>query len=265
MGAVHGCHMKYVALSLISLLALPMTCTPHPSPLFSSFPYNPTTPLAAVLWYSAVLNMVIAIGFKLRVGCELLMKDQKAGTIPALSYLLFFPFHVPTFLYTYIHTVLGVSHGVNYADEVLPNFWVGGRYAHKIPAGQSPPSQWEVTVDLTSEFPELSIGSTKVYVSAPVWDGTPPHIDDIDRCASAIADGWSGSDGNKGKAGGAVMVHCAHGRGRSCLIACAGIVKSGKAKSWREAFEMVKEGRKVCKLNAGMRDALERWEKKYMQ
>ena len=32
-----------------------------------------------------------------------------------------------------------------------------------------------------------------------------------------------------------------------------------------QAFEMVKEGRKVCKLNAGMRDALERWEKKYMQ
>ncbi|GMI23905.1 hypothetical protein TrRE_jg3835, partial [Triparma retinervis] len=226
--------MKYVALSLISLLALPMVCTPHPTPFFPSFPYHPSTPLAAILYYSAVLNMLIAIGFKLRVGCTLLMKDQKAGTIPLLSYILFFPFHIPTILYTYIHTVLGVGHGVNYADEVLPDFWVGGRYAHKIPQSQKPPERWEVTVDLTSEFPEMSIGETSVYVNAPVWDGTPPTIANIDLCASAISSGWRGSRGNGGKSGGAVMVHCAHGRGRSCLIACAGIVKSGKAKDWRE-------------------------------
>ena len=190
-------------------------------------------------------------------------QDQKTGKIPLLSYLLFFPFHIPTILYTYIHTVLGLTHGVKYGDDVLSGegYWVGGRYAHKIKDG---PSRWEVTVDLTSEFPEMCISTTGIYVNSPVWDGTPPTIENIERCAEAISRGWRGSKKKVGR-GGDVMIHCAHGRGRRCLIACAGLVKSGRASDWREGFEIVQRGRRVCKLNQGMRDALERWQKKYVK
>jgi len=47
------------------------------------------------------------------------------------------------------------------------------------------------------------------------------------------------------------------------MIACAGLVKAGRCKDWREAFEVVKKGRNVCKLNKGMRARLEEWTKKY--
>eukprot|EP00520_Triparma_pacifica_P010795 CAMPEP_0118647768 /NCGR_PEP_ID=MMETSP0785-20121206/8789_1 /TAXON_ID=91992 /ORGANISM="Bolidomonas pacifica, Strain CCMP 1866" /LENGTH=210 /DNA_ID=CAMNT_0006539897 /DNA_START=63 /DNA_END=695 /DNA_ORIENTATION=+ len=208
--------------------------------------------------------------FKLRFGCTMLLKDPTSGSIPLLSYLIWSPFHIPTILYTFIHTEMGVRHGVGYADEVMDGLWVGGRYAHKIDKKQNPPSSWSVTVDLTSEFPELSISSTDLYINSPVWDGTPPSISEIDRCAQAISSGWRGSKFRKDADGvgfqgvGDVMVHCAHGRGRSCLIACAGIVKSGRADTWEEGFEIVKKGRSVCKLNKGMRKALEEWQKKYM-
>ena len=162
---------------------------------------------------------------------------------------------------------LGVAHGVNVADEVITDFWVGGRYADQIEPSQRPPKNWSVTVDLTSEFPEACIENTVTYVNSPVWDGTPPSVEEVERCAVAIRDGWSGSDfqtATNGK-GGAVMIHCAHGRGRSCMIACAGLVKSGRCKDWKDAFEAVKKGRKVCKLNKGMRNRLDEWTKKHGQ
>ena len=85
------------------------------------------SPLALLTLYSGLLNLLIGVLFKLRLGCWLLMKDRRSGTIPALSYLLWMPFHLPTWLYTYVHTMLGRAHGIKVADEVVTDFWVGGR------------------------------------------------------------------------------------------------------------------------------------------
>ena len=62
---------------------------------------------ASVLSYSTVLNGAIAVMFKLRRGMSLIGKDRIKGTIPLWSYVLYFPFHIPTLAYTYIHTKLG--------------------------------------------------------------------------------------------------------------------------------------------------------------
>jgi hypothetical protein len=57
--------------------------------------------------YSALLNAIIAILFKLEKGMYLIGKDPKTGEIPLWSYVVFFPFHLPTLAYTYVHTKKG--------------------------------------------------------------------------------------------------------------------------------------------------------------
>jgi hypothetical protein len=118
---------------------------------------------ASVLSYSTVLNGTIAVLFKMRTGMSLIGKDREAGTIPLWSYLLFFPFHIPTYLYTYIHTKYGTMKStasketdakkvtkvtVPVASEVQPGWWVGGCYSNQLN------KKWAAVVDLTVEFPE---------------------------------------------------------------------------------------------------------------
>ena len=97
-------------------------------------------------------------------------KNKSNGKIPPWSYALFFPFHIPTFLYTHIHTkyskhkVKDSASGkmqyeiVPVATEVYPGWWVGGCYGHELG------KDWGGVIDLTVEFPESCIGRTKSYL-----------------------------------------------------------------------------------------------------
>ena len=51
-----------------------------------------------------MLNLLVGLLFKLRMGCGMMMKDRSTGKIPLISYVLWMPFHLPTWLYTYVHT-----------------------------------------------------------------------------------------------------------------------------------------------------------------
>lgn len=64
---------------------------------------------------------------------------------------------------------------------------------------------------------------------------------------------------------GDVLIHCAHGRGRSTTTMCAALVKAGLFPTWQDAFEKgIKPGRSVCKLNKRMRDTLQMWQDIYV-
>lgn len=234
MGAVHGCHMKYVALSLIFGLAavnLPseeyfpspvmllkdlidpriQSNLIHRAPSFRSFVY-------CYLLYCALLNLLIAILFKLRKGMWIMLKNEKDGTIPSVISLLLHPFLLPSTFYTYVHTELGLRlHDVPVATEVIPGWWVGGRYASSLPPSSSPPSRWTVTLDLTAEFPESCRLESDAYCLIPTWDGQPPSAEDVERGASFVAARVRDFHTSGKKGAPSVMVHCAHGRGRSCM------------------------------------------------
>jgi hypothetical protein len=56
-----------------------------------------------------------------------MFKDPHTGKIHWLGYLVWWPFFLPTYLYTYLHHLCDKEPA---ATEVLPGWWLGGRYGH---------------------------------------------------------------------------------------------------------------------------------------
>lgn len=305
MGTVHGVYLKYVGLSALSLygysyfmrddatgdkvtlsqllgyslprtLMLAMTPTSAESTAASngsssssslSMSWRSLVP-ALVFGYSAVVNGVIAVLFKLEIGMGILGKNRTTGTIPKWSYVVFFPFHIPTLIYTHIHTLHG-KHGkkphkhVPVATEVQPGWWVGGWYAHEL----NKEDGWAGVIDLTVEFPETCMDHTRAYLSLPTWDGVPCTPAQLEQAATFAvqAQAAASQSSTTGGASNDVLVHCAHGRGRSTTVLCACLVKAGLFGTWQEAFEKgIKPKRPVCKLNRRMRQNLQKWQEEYV-
>jgi len=295
MGTVHGVYLKYVGLSALSLAGcwgllknsdgskLPvaeamqlvsrslLTAGSDGSKGIGGSDTSDTDETLSFWWalslavlaYSAFLNALIAVLFKVEKGMGILGKDRKTGQIPGWSYLVFFPFHIPTFLYTQIHSVVfkgklvvnedgtKTRQPIPVATEVQPGWWVGGCHSDQLN------KDWGGVIDLTVEFPESCINRTAAYLSLPAWDGVPARPEQLEEAAVfAFQASLSGGD---------VLVHCAHGRGRSTTVMCACLVKVGLYKNWLEAFEQgIKPQRPVCKLNRRMRQALQEWQRLYV-
>lgn len=297
MGAVHGVYLKYVGLSAISFAGLqlvlgnigpmePMPLSSDSMVLATSSVSSSITPLlrlgaAYVLSYSAMLNGLIAVLFKLRRGMSLIGKDKEKGTIPMWSYALFFPFHIPTYAYTYVHTKNGLmkpylkdaAEGkpkqnipkipVPVASEVQPGWWVGGCYAYQLN------KKWAGIVDLTVEFPEKCRPDTMRYLCLPTWDGVPCSPEQLEKAAIFCIEAreeWARRK-EKGAVKGEpqILIHCAHGRGRSTTVMCAALIKMGLYSNYEDALEKgIKPGRPCCKLNKMMRTNLAEWQRIYI-
>ena len=276
MGTVHGVYLKYVGMSALSYVGYSLLSGDDDSSSASST--NATNSMLRLMFgYSTVVNGMIAVLFKTERGMAIIGKDKQKGTIPLWSYVVFFPFHLPTILYTHVHTRTSkyntklqkqkdendieyekkktskpVYEIVPVASEVQPGWWVGGCYGHELRNQTS----WGGIIDLTVEFPESCRSQTKHYLSAPTWDGVPLSPEDLEHAATFAVN--SRKDGD-------VLVHCAHGRGRSTTVMCACLVKAGLFDNWLQAFEVgIKPYRPVCKLNARMRQNLTSWQSQYV-
>src|SRR3569623_570404 len=275
MGTVHGVYLKYVGLSALSFAGYSWMLRDDTGGRLSLAEFlghasrsiaqsaslvGRVLPVLA-LGYTTILNGAIAVLFKLERGMFIIGKNRKSGEIPKWSYIVFFPFHIPTLLYTYIHTYMGtqtiekdgkqVQEVVPVASEVQPGFWVGGCHAHELD------KEWAGVIDLTVEFPESNINRTRAYLSIPTWDGVPASPEQIEEAANFAV--------TASRLGGDVLVHCAHGRGRSTTVMCACLVKAGLFPTWVEAFEIgIKPQRPCCKLNARMRSNLTAWQATYV-
>eukprot|EP00931_Biecheleriopsis_adriatica_P118001 TRINITY_DN93476_c0_g1_i1.p1 TRINITY_DN93476_c0_g1~~TRINITY_DN93476_c0_g1_i1.p1 ORF type:complete len:296 (-),score=41.49 TRINITY_DN93476_c0_g1_i1:26-889(-) len=245
MGAVHGVFLKYVAVSATAGAAGLLVSWES----IESLEDLPRLTVLIVLGHTCLVNGAIAILFNLGVGMRALGKDPRYGSVPLWSYILFFGFHGPTWLYTRFRHWADIHAKIPAATEVEPGWWIGGRYAAEL--GQ----HFAGTVDLTCEFPEGCISMTDRYLLCPCWDGVPPTAELLDNAANfAVA----------ARAHGDVLVHCAHGRGRSTTVLCACLVKAGLHTSWETALESIKCQRRVVKLNRAMRAVLNTWQVQYM-
>jgi len=57
-----------------------------------------------------------------------------------------------------------------------------------------------------------------------------------------------------------VLVHCAHGHGRSLVLMCAILVVTGLAGDFVEAYKIVKAARPKVRLNSRQHRALVQWQ-----
>lgn len=140
--------------------------------------------------------------------------------------------------------------GVPHLSKIKEKWYIGDIYA----AGDDKDITWSGIVDLTSEYTEsidLKSKSTETsYLNIPLWDSIPPTPIQIEQAASFLSE--------RSKYG-PVLVHCAHGVGRSTTVLVAGLVSAGEAENIEEAFNMVKQKRKIVKLNSKMQNALKQW------
>lgn len=275
MGAVHGVYLKYVGLSAASYAGYSylvangdvadlmmksggfrnLLTTTVSNGSITGFELSPSIlklGAAAILKYSSMLNGLIAILFKLEVGMGMIGKDSQTGQIPFWSYLLYFPFHLPSILYTRVHGNNDRKKKVvvPVASEVQPGWWVGGTYSKQLD------KDWGGIVDLTVEFTEGCFDRSKSYHLCASWDGVPPTPEKMEEAANYAVEARKKGD---------VLIHCAHGRGRSTTLMCAALVKAGLFDTWEDAFEKgIKPGRSVCKLNRRMKEALTTWQSIYI-
>lgn len=243
---MHGVSLKYVALS--SAAGLTARAVIRQESNAASWT-APQTLLLLLLCYTCFLNGTIAVLFNLGIGMRLIGKSPTTGAVPVWSYFVFFGFHAPTWLYTSLHHLKDRAMKVPVATEVEPGWWVGGRYAAALG------KHWAGVVDITCEFPEGCAATTDQYLLLPCWDGVPPPPEALERAALFAA---------SARASGDVLVHCAHGRGRSTTVMCACLVKADVHPNWEAALEAVKRHRRVAKLNSAMRAALAAWQSQYM-
>lgn len=235
MGAVHGVVLKYVALTAVSGAGL----------RFCGEASWLRVPLSVV----AATNVLVCALFLLDRGTGLLGKSAKSGRAPLAYSAAWIGFVAPTWFYTKVHTLLGRAlHGIPEATEVLDGWWLGGRYADVAPGR---PDRWSGVLDLTCELPERCIRDTDEYKLVPLWDGAPPHPDRIEEAADFCV---------AARRRGPVLVHCAHGRGRSTTVLCACLVKAGLFPDWEAAFLACKRKRPCVGLNKRMRAKLAAWQ-----
>lgn len=290
MGTVHGVYLKYVGFSALSYAGLRClskdnegssltilellgysaksmlsVLTLHGGSMGDSLGGSTVSLWRAVpslvLGYSVLVNGVIALLFKMEFGMGIIGKNRKTGKIPNWSYFVFFPFHLPTQLYTALHLRKDkklvekngvVVHKCPVATEVQPGWWVGGCHGHELD------KEWAGVIDLTVEFPETTIKRTRAYLSMPTWDGVPATPEQLEEAANFAV--RAKEDGN-----GDILVHCAHGRGRSTTVMCACLVKAGLFETWKEAFEKgIQPQRSVCKLNRRMKQNLAAWQERFI-
>ena len=234
MGAVHGVAYKYVAIAAAAS--------------YGAYLSQPHSYARLGLGLIGATNSVIVVLFVADRGTQLLGKDAVTGKAPWYRALPWAGFLLPTWLYTYVHTLVG---RVDTATEVAPGWWLGGRYADRAPGR---PERWAGVLDLTVELPERCLDLCDDYLLVRCWDGAAPHLQDLEHAAAFCA---------TARRRGPVLVHCAHGRGRSTTAMCAALVRAGVDRDWRGAFERCRRARPCVRLNKRMRAALDAWAAEY--
>lgn len=166
------------------------------------------------------------------IGPQIYGKDE-TGQIPLWSKIM----HLPFFLYT-----LGIWHIIRYIskenvyDQITENIIIGRRLLKKeCPAGIMN------YVDLTAEFTEPKPLVEDInYISLPIFERGIPCIDEFEKALNKVT--------NK-----TTYIHCAYGHGRAVIFTIVLLVKTGKAKNFKEAFGLLKKCRPAIKLNTRQR------------
>eukprot|EP00873_Tetraselmis_striata_P024639 jgi/Tetstr1/444903/TSEL_003354.t1 len=157
------------------------------------------------------------------------------------SYPVWWPYHLGLTL------KLAVQQSVQSEDIYNPvgkGWYIGSwpRLPEHLPPGEV------AVLDCTCE---LAKKHDKPYLCLPTWDCQGPSSELI-----SLGMAWAADQQRRGRE---VLVHCAHGHGRSCTVLCAALINEGVVSNIDEALAYVQRTRPKAKLNPSQRRALEQW------
>jgi protein-tyrosine phosphatase len=201
-------------------------------------PWLPTWWLPVHVWATTV-TAIVGVAVLLRYTS--LLGKQTTGEIPWWSWFIWWPWHLAAHTSAWWFR----GRGAPPFTEVHPGWWLG-TWPHQ---AQSP-EPWEAVLDLTCELPRRQ--QTQHYLCVPTWDMTQPSDDDL---LTAVAFVLTQRD-----AGRPLLVHCAHGRGRSTMVVVAGLVAAGLHPTWQHALDHVRLQRPNVRLSSTQQRSLTEWQ-----
>ena len=173
---------------------------------------------------------------------RLLGKSARTGAIALIPFLAFFPFSAA------IRTKLLLRR--RHGSEPLYSKVTGGYYIGGWPHEQGAlPEEDAAVVDCTCELPRAH---KNPYLCCLTWDTHSPSCESYDK-------GVEFALKQRRDLGRSVLVHCAHGHGRSAAMLSAILIAEGMADSIDEAEAMIKAKRPRVRLNANQREGLALW------
>jgi len=201
-------------------------------------------PAAIALWHIAGTGLVVSIAASgpLARHTTWIMGKRKNGTISPLAFTALWPYHVG------LRAKLAIQRKVSTEpswDAMGDNYYLGAWPSEEALV----PTVHPAVLDVTCELP-LQI-KPPAYLNLPVWDTHGPDLDQIDQGVA-----WSLE---QERAGRPVLIHCAHGHGRSATVLAAVLIAKGKAGSVAEAERVLKASRPRVRLNTRQRAVLTKW------
>lgn len=153
---------------------------------------------------------------------------------PRFSTAALLPYHM------FVRTTAVATQGIFPPDrvEVVPGLWVGGWPRRGAPA--------HAQLDVTAELPRR--GHSLRYHCVPMLDGAAAHPERLEQAVVQVLH-WRAE-------GLPVLVHCAHGRGRSVAVICGVLLAEGHADQWEHAYEIVRRVRPSAHLSGGQQRML---------
>lgn len=148
-------------------------------------------------------------------------KNTSDGSLLWYRVVIFAPYFVAVAALMIVSQTLGVMSSHKSYTEVCQGIFVGD-YFSSFKSGK----RWGSIVDITNELPRL--GESKEYLNIPSWDGCPPTIQSIQAACKFVESCQK-----------PVLIHCAHGKGRSVTVTAAVLVYLGLVKSVDEAVTKV--------------------------
>ena len=163
---------------------------------------------------------------------KLIINKQKNGSINPLLLIINFPWLILTWSIFKLQIICSKE---NFCDQIEgTNIWISRR-----PTSKDDISQFEVIIDLTSEF--LLDKTENQYISYPNLDGhclkNQPLITDFDKQKK-------------------VLIHCANGHGRSALFTAILLKENGTCSTIKESLDLIIKCRKLAIPNKNQRNWL---------
>jgi hypothetical protein len=203
--------------------------------LFASLlPGLPPELRPAPLWAACALT---AVGLAVHARAPSLLGKGADGKLPLWSYGLFWPWHVA------VRVAAAFLRPPPRYSEIEPGLWIGAW-----PTDPPPTLDHAAVLDMTCELPRR--GPSGPYLCIPTWDRTPPSVPQVERAVRFVLQ-------HAGQR--PVLVHCAHGRGRSSLVLAAVLLRMGRTSTVEESFDLIRSRRPRVRMTREQWETLRTW------